>query len=548
MKGFFDLKALFKKFVSICLAAAMISLVGCGKEKPVDKKTGKDSGNSSVPTSSNETENTESTADQIDPLLGEITYDTTKKTSKPRDDADEIRFTENPAGLSTNMTGKYEKEAAALRNKILNCGNTDTVYQLNGTRYYVSPGGNDENDGKSPETPFRTIDALGSVDFEKGDAVLFERGSIFRLVQPLSPVSGVTYGSYGSGEKPKFYASPMNFAQMEWKPSNRKNIWKTTYVYDAACSMVFNNGKEIGYLKTSIRNLKANTHFYQDEAASVLYLYCDKGNPSKVYESIEVCPKMDVINIASFAHDVTIDNLCLRYSGSFGVDAVYNNNNITVSNCEIGFMGGMNNGTVRYGNAIQAWTNASNFKVIGNYIYQTFDTAVTWQGQDRNFGKDILYKDIVFTGNLLEYNNGDFEFWHSGGTVDNFTIADNICRFTSLGWGTRVNDAGFRGIEGFIFANTQDMIYKNTITVRNNIIDCPGCQIISWKIFPENLPFINVSGNKFFVKQSYRTSTEALRGYRTTEEDAEMVGFQNLEELKTALIRFDKTALIELAE
>ena len=503
-----------------------------------------DSQNKDDVTSSADSENSE-----IDRLKGTLSFESSKKSNKPRDDADENLFTGDAAGLSRKLSGHYESEASALKTKIKNSKNTKDVYKITGTKYYVSPGGNDDNDGKSPETAIRTVDGLGNLDFEKGDAVLFERNSVFRLVQPLSTMAGVIYGSYGKGEKPHIYASPMNFAKVEWKPSNRKNIWKTNYVYDNACSIVFNNGKEIGYLKTSVRNLKKNTEFYQNEQESVIYMYCDKGNPSKIYESIEICPKMDIVNIPAYTSGVTVDNLCLKYSGTFAVDAVYNNNNITVSNCEIGFIGGTNNGSVRYGNAIQAWTNSSNFKVLGNYIYQSFDTAVTWQGQDTDGGKNIKYQNNEFSGNLLEYNNGDFEFWHNNAVIDNFVIKDNICRFTSLGWGTRADDAGYRGIEGFIYAKTHNMVHKNKITIKNNIIDCPGRQIINWNVLPENISkHYDISGTKIFINESYRTTGEALRGFKNKEDDGEMVFANSPEGYKTAVARFDKTAKVKCVE
>ena len=527
----------------VLLALLVISTAGCEMQNGNNSSSKPESSNQSSANQASDVDSDDELVSEVsstDWLSGDISFETTKKTAKPRDDANEIRFSANPAGLSSKLVGKYEKEANVLRNKILKSKNTEDVYAIKGTKYYISPDGSDDNDGKSPKTPFRTVDGLSNVDFEKGDAVLFERNSIFRLIQPISTISGITYGSYGKGDKPKFYASPMNFVQMEWKPSNRKNIWKTNYVYDAACSMIFNNGEQIGYLKTSVRNLKKNTHFFQDEAGAVIYLYCDKGNPSKVYKSIEICPDMDIINIPAYTSNVTVDNLCLMYSGKFAVDAVYNNNSITVSNCEIGFTGGTSHGkNVRYGNAIQAWTNSSRFVVRGNYIYQTFDTAVTWQGQDVDDGKNIEYANCLFEGNLLEYNNGDFEFWHSKGTVNNFIIRNNICRFTSLGWGTRADDGGYRGIEGFIYAKTDNMIYKNKISVLNNIIDCPGRQFVNWTAKEENIANHKISGNKIFIKQSYRTANDILRNY-----NCGMLSFTDLESLKSVIKRFDSTAVV----
>ena len=61
-----------------------------------------------------------------------------------------------------------EEKAQAYKNAILNSENkTD----FTGTVYYVSGNGNDENDGKSPESAFATIAKVQSLTLCPGDAV-----------------------------------------------------------------------------------------------------------------------------------------------------------------------------------------------------------------------------------------------------------------------------------------------------------------------------------------------------------------------------------------
>jgi len=76
------------------------------------------------------------------------------------------------------------------------------------TTYYVdASGGNDFNDGLSPETAWKTISKVNSMDFKPGDTILFKRGEIWReqLIVPSSGEEGrpITFGAYGEGEKPK---------------------------------------------------------------------------------------------------------------------------------------------------------------------------------------------------------------------------------------------------------------------------------------------------------------------------------------------------------
>lgn len=70
--------------------------------------------------------------------------------------------------------------------------------------YYLSATGNDANTGTSPATAWRTIDklniAFGAMAF--GDSVLFKRGDSFHGMA-LVMRSGISFGAYGTGAKPK---------------------------------------------------------------------------------------------------------------------------------------------------------------------------------------------------------------------------------------------------------------------------------------------------------------------------------------------------------
>jgi hypothetical protein len=76
----------------------------------------------------------------------------------------------------------------------------------NGVTYYVSPTGNDSNDGKSPATAWQTVAKVNSATFQAGDNLLFEGGQtftgclVFLSTQVLSTATnGFVVGSYGAG-------------------------------------------------------------------------------------------------------------------------------------------------------------------------------------------------------------------------------------------------------------------------------------------------------------------------------------------------------------
>ena len=127
-------------------------------------------------------------------------------------------------------------EARARRDEILN-SETEIVKgdtfipgeTYTGTAYYISNSGDDANDGLSPETAWATIDRLNVEPLQYGDAVFFERGSVWRAAQVYTK-PGVTYSAYGEGEKPGLYGSVENGGGAEkwtlWhEGSDGSKIW-----------------------------------------------------------------------------------------------------------------------------------------------------------------------------------------------------------------------------------------------------------------------------------------------------------------------------------
>lgn len=87
----------------------------------------------------------------------------------------------------------------------------DLAQSPGNTTYYLdSERGNDQRDGKSPDSAWRTIDRANSVLFAPGDKILFKAGS--RFAGHLAPWGSgkdgapVTIDQYGEGAKPRIDA------------------------------------------------------------------------------------------------------------------------------------------------------------------------------------------------------------------------------------------------------------------------------------------------------------------------------------------------------
>ena len=79
-----------------------------------------------------------------------------------------------PDAVQAEIQSISEKRIEEIRN-------TKTDVKITGKSFYVSNDGDDNNDGLSPETPFRTIERVcreESLTF--GDGIFFRRGDFFR--------------------------------------------------------------------------------------------------------------------------------------------------------------------------------------------------------------------------------------------------------------------------------------------------------------------------------------------------------------------------------
>lgn len=348
--------------------------------------------------------------------------------------------------------------------------NAKSQYEIKGTVYYLdSETGDNEADGLSPETAWRSMQRLSSADLKAGDVVLFRRGQTFRGT--MKTVSGVTYSAYGEGKKPELISSINAADPNMWVPTRWKNVWMyvnmISYVRDIG-GIAFDEGKCWGikvYInhKTNERvdmfrsngdrsehrrgeldvfngrnwihrectvwngpqDLKNDLEFYHDWSDEHLYLYCE-GNPAKQFSSIELFVRCFIIRNAAGNNDVTIDNLGLKYAGIHAISSG-SCKNFTVRNCEISFIGGSQmaveqhkskaekisygNDPTRLGNAIEIYGLCENYLCENNYIHQIYDTGITVQYQVNNLDRDYIMKDVVWRNNLLDLCHWSLELW-----------------------------------------------------------------------------------------------------------------------------------------
>ncbi len=148
-----------------------------------------------------------------------------------------------------------ESYKAQMEQRIHEITTTESVLtpdQIDGTCYYISSiHGNDDNDGLSPETAWKSITKLLVVGDEvgistplatypaithipkRGDGVFLERGSVFNAElctmhagdYTMWLVDGVSYGAYGEGEKPVLTCCVDYNGSKNWVKTEYENVW-----------------------------------------------------------------------------------------------------------------------------------------------------------------------------------------------------------------------------------------------------------------------------------------------------------------------------------
>lgn len=396
-------------------------------------------------------------------------------------------------------------------------GSTSVIPDSYGKKWYVSSNGNDSNDGLSEYSPFGTIGKALECASDK-DVILLERGSLFRGNFVIK--KSITLSAYGTGDKPKIYGSPLDGADASmWElcyenAEGGAKIWRffREDMTDVG-NIVFDGGrmyayKEIpsctadgGYL---VRNkeaegkvfdytaeLDADLEFFHSansalstsagtinisKATGPLYLRCDAGNPGEIFESIEFSPRGNTISVNS--DSVTIDNICVMYAGSHGVGAG-TRNDLTVTNCEFGWIGGSvqhyqntYNRVTRFGNGVEIYGGCDGYLVRDCYIYQCYDAGVTHQFNSGGGDGDYVMYNVTYKDNLItdcvysiEYFFNELNGYIRDG--NNILFEGNIMRRCGFGFGsTRPNGYAQRHIRSNPYGNP----FRNFV-IRDNILD-----------------------------------------------------------------------------
>ena len=438
--------------------------------------------------------------------------------------------------------------ADARREAILN---SQTEITVTGTSYFVSASGDDNNNGKSEQTAWASLEKVNTADLQPGDGVFFRRGDIWRG-EALIAQNGVAYSAYGEGAKPAIYGSPENGASGEkWSLlDGTNNIWVFYKEIMDCGDIVLDGNMDIAdkapvwwtgsrYVKDEIQDDHEamlakpdfdlahdmeNLQYFNDinysdlgthhpiyvyehvNRKGTLYLRCDEGNPGELYTSIEFCcdPYNGSVVTLNFGHGSILDNIAVMYGGH----AIEANGGKLVQNCEVGYMGAMTHtfyedATVYSGDGI---CHTLDMLVENNYVHHVFNGGIA--AGEMSFAADASQakaEDIrgnnTIRGNLLEYTAGiTLINWEEEVNplhlFKDITIEDNFVMYSTTAGDTTLQKA--KDIIGALVFTGRDIptpCANENLVIRNNTFYCSQDALIISGMPEEYYPVY--SGNTY---------------------------------------------------
>ena len=441
-------------------------------------------------------------------------------------------------------------------NEIRSTSNTNTK-TISGKIYYISNDGDDNADGKTPQTAWKTLSKLQSefVDtIQSGDCVLFNRGDEFRGNITISK-NNILLGSYGdeSKQKPIINVSPYDASvEGDWT-CVEENIWMfseiikedvgaiwffkdddslsnkqyfSDYSYEVGQKISFDESfNEENLILSDVLNNELE--FYHsgkassgDNTGKYVYVY-SKINPKLKYDKIEFAVGINGIYGKT---NLVVDNLKIIFAGNHGI-GTGTVANLTVTNCEFGYIGGsrQNQNNVRFGNAIEIYGQVKEtdgcevndgFVVNNNFIYEVYDAGITFQNT-ANQSNSIIEKANI-SNNVVERCNYSIEYWNiskstlqdkQSSYIKSFFIKNNILRYSGCGVSqTRTDKGQSAHIKTWVHDSEFENKVVDTYQIENNTFYMSSEQMLAiYACDDESMPKLknNVFYNEVNIPLGY---------------------------------------------
>jgi hypothetical protein len=328
---------------------------------------------------------------------------------------------------------------------------------VRGAQFYVGAAGNDDADGRSPATAWRSISAvnrrLADGTITHPASVLFERGQTFygklraRTDAPTNR-GYLTFGAYGPSSQPRPVIS--GYVDLSgvaaWRSAGSGN-----WVADLSAPHTGYDGAQggrdnIGFLKVD-GTIRGQRVWRAGQLRGPWDFHCDghqlrvraPANPGSLARRIEGACDGDAITVGNA---LWISDLALTGSGGHGIAG--SATDLVVVNNEFSELGGSRlYDTTRYGNGFQAWINSQRVTVAANVFHDIYDVALTAQGDSSSASGSNPggWVDVTFRNNMVYRCNQSLEFWSQGQSGIGFSrvlVERNTCLFAGYAWSSNL--------------------------------------------------------------------------------------------------------------
>ena len=124
------------------------------------------------------------------------------------DSGDSNNTGNNTGGNNNNNNGGNNSGGNSSSGETTDPNDFSSSTSPGNTTYYISfSSGNDSNDGKSEDTPFKNLGKINSITYKAGDKIMFKSGDTwrgyFKLLGSGDDSNKIEISNYGTGTKPK---------------------------------------------------------------------------------------------------------------------------------------------------------------------------------------------------------------------------------------------------------------------------------------------------------------------------------------------------------
>lgn len=305
-----------------------------------------------------------------------------------------------------------------------------------GATYYVADAGFDSNDGRTPETAFKTIEKLNTIEFKPGDHILFKKGDEFKgAFKPKgSGIEGypIVVASYGEEEAHRPVLKP---SDTNWQAPLMSAEFNTTATVNNVFSFYNQAYWEVRDLELSGPNHAPDQNVYRrginitgEDAGDLNHFYFDnlvihgfhgpnsnagKSSGGILMEVLATPNTPASAHIPTSINDIRITNSELYDLGRSGVNFV----SVWARRAETAdTKWGPYPSNHAPGRAGYAWKPYENFYLANNLIYDIDgDGTIVDNNKDAVVENNLVYRAAKNSG----YAVGLFN-WNSDNTIFQF--------------------------------------------------------------------------------------------------------------------------------